>query len=119
MEREGRDLIIQYSPELVNDVIPVDMLPYLSCLTSSDKERIKCEEANHGPRRAAQELLCRIVRRPNSFQEFIRALRETGCGHLADLLFPQDEEAPEDDIGNEGNIEAFHNQVVLEDVNHS
>lgn len=91
MEREERELINRYSPELVADVIPVDMLPYLSCLTSNDKERIKCEETNYGPIRAAQELLCRLVRRPNGFQEFIRALRETGYEHLADLLLPQEE----------------------------
>ena len=91
MEREQKELIKQYLPELVDDVIPVDMLPYLSCLTSNDKEKIKCEETNHGPIRATQELVVRLVRRPNAFQEFIRALRETGCGHLAELLYPQEE----------------------------
>ena len=91
MEREERDLINQYKVDLVDDVIPVDMLPYLSCLTSYDKERIKCEETNNGPRRAAQELLDRLVRRRNGFQEFIRALRETGCEHLANSLLQQEE----------------------------
>lgn len=91
MEIEEKELINRYFPELVDDVIPVDMLPYLSCLTSNDKERIKCDETNHGPIRATQELLFRLVRRRNGFQEFIRALRATGCGHLADLLLPQDE----------------------------
>lgn len=86
-----RDLINRYFIELVNDVIPVDMLPYLSCLTPVDKERIKCEETNQGPIRAAQELLDRLVRRPNAFQDLIRALRETGCGHLAELLYSQEE----------------------------
>lgn len=91
MDRQQRALIYRYFSELVDDVIPVDMLPYLSCLTSRDKDAIKCEETNHGPMRATQILVDRLVRRPNAFQEFIRALRETGCGHLAELLYPQEE----------------------------
>jgi len=91
MEREQRRLIYQHFSALVDDVIPVDMLPYLSCLTSNDKEEIKCEETNHGPMRATQKLVERLTRRPNAFQEFIRALRETGCEHLAELLYPQEE----------------------------
>ena len=35
-----RDLINWHFMELVNNVIPVYMLPYLSCLTPVDKERI-------------------------------------------------------------------------------
>ena len=69
--------------ELVNDVIPVGMLPYLSCLTPADKERIlkRCEERNHVPIQAAQELLDRLVRRRNTFQGLIRGLRETDYDH--------------------------------------
>ena len=91
MEREQKELIKRHLSDLVDDVIPVDMLPYLSCLTSNDKEEIICEEANRGPMRATQKLVERLVRRPNAFQEFIRALRETGCEHLAELLYPQEE----------------------------
>jgi len=91
MEMEQRVLIKRYLSSLVDDVIPVDMLPYLSCLTSNDKEEIRCEETNHGPMRATQKLVERLIRRPNAFQEFIRALRETGCQHLAELLYPQEE----------------------------
>ena len=91
MEREQKELIYRHLSDLVDDVIPVDMLPYLPCLTSNDKEVIKCEETNHGPMRATQILVGRLVRRPNAFQEFIRALRETGCEHLAELLYPQEE----------------------------
>ncbi|XP_020627284.1 mitochondrial antiviral-signaling protein-like isoform X1 [Orbicella faveolata] len=119
MEMEQRELIRRYISSLVDDVIPVDMLPYLSCLTSNDKEEIRCEETNHGPMRATQKLVERLIRRPNAFQEFIRALRETGCEHLAELLYPQEEEAAEEDIRNEENVEArFLEQVALEDVNH-
>ena len=91
MDSQQRALIYRYLSDLVDDVIPVDMLPYLSCLTSNDREEIKCEETNHGPMRATQKLVERLVRRPNAFQEFIGALRETGCQHLAELLYPQEE----------------------------
>lgn len=91
MEMVERDLINRYFMELVNNVIPVDMLPYLSCLTPADKERIKCEERNYGPIQAAQELLDRLVRRRDAFQDLIRALRHTGCGHLVELLYSQEE----------------------------
>lgn len=36
--KEWKMLIYRYFMELVNDVIPVDMLPYLSCLKPIDKE---------------------------------------------------------------------------------
>ena len=88
MDREERDLISENITQLVEDVIPVDMLPYLPCLTKSDKEKIKCEETNHGSMRAAQELIDRLVRRRNSFRQFIEALCETGCRHLAEQLCP-------------------------------
>lgn len=91
MERQQRELIHRNLPDLVADVIPVDMLPYLSCLTSNDKEEIRCEEMNYGPMKATQKLVERLVRRPNAFHEFIRALTETGCEHLAELLYPQEE----------------------------
>ena len=91
MERQQRELIYRNLSHLVDDVIPVDMLPFLSCLKSNDKEQIRCEETNYGPMRATQKLVERLVRRPNAFYEFIRALRETGCEHLAELLDPQEE----------------------------
>lgn len=88
MDREDKSLIDQCLPQLVQDIIPVDMLPYLPCLTQTDKEGIKSEEVNKGPYRAAIFLLDRIRRRTNGFQELVDALRWTGCGHLADLLVP-------------------------------
>ncbi|CAH3018863.1 unnamed protein product [Porites evermanni] len=88
MDREDRSLIDQYFPQLAQDIIPVDMLPYLPCLTQTDKEGIKSEEVNRGPYRATILLLDRIQRRTNGFQELVDALRWTGCGHLADLLVP-------------------------------
>lgn len=91
MNREERNIIDRYNPQLVDDIIPVDMLPYLPCLAPCDKEKIKCEETNYGARRATMELLSRLRRRHDSFPEFIFALRATGCGHLAELLDPQEQ----------------------------
>ena len=88
MDREDRSLIDQFFPQLAQDIIPVDMLPYLPCLTQTDKEGIKSEEVNRGPYRATILLLDRIQRRTNGFQELVDALRWTGCGHLAHLLVP-------------------------------
>lgn len=88
MDREDRSLIDQFFPQLAQDIIPVDMLPYLPCLTQTDKEGIKSEEVNRGPYRATILLLDRIQRRTNGFQELVDALRWTGCAHLADLLVP-------------------------------
>ncbi|KAM7431855.1 hypothetical protein ABFA07_017630 [Porites harrisoni] len=92
MDREDRSLIDQFFPQLAQDIIPVDMLPYLPCLTQTDKEGIKSEEVNRGPYRATILLLDRIQRRTNGFQELVDALRWTGCEHLADLLVPGGEE---------------------------
>ncbi|CAH3037473.1 unnamed protein product [Pocillopora meandrina] len=129
MDREERDLISENITQLVEDVIPVDMLPYLPCLTKSDKEKIKCEETNHGSMRAAQELIDRLVRRRNSFRQFIEALCETGCRHLAEQLFPlqfhegnEQENVIRDerDDRTQGMIVAdFSTQIALDDVNHA
>ena len=91
MNREQRNLIDQFCPQIIQDVIPVDMLPYLLCLTHSDKEAIAHEETRFGPMRAAQELLSRLRRRPDGFEQFIQALTATGCAHLADLLDPREQ----------------------------
>ena len=91
MDREEIQLIDKFFSDLVNDVIPVDMLPYLPCLTQNDKEKIRCEEANHGPMRATQELLNLLVRRRNAFHELVQALRRTRLEHLADLLHSPDD----------------------------
>ena len=91
MNREEREKIDQFSPQIAEDAIPVDMLPYLPCLTQGDKEIIKCEEMNSGPMRATLELLSRLRRRAGAFQEFVEALRLSGCGHLADLLDPREQ----------------------------
>lgn len=129
MDREERDLISENITQLVEDVIPIDMLPYLPCLTKSDKEKIKCEETNHGSMRAAQELIDRLVRRRNSFRELITALCETGCRHLAvqlcPLQFHEENEQGDvirdarDDRNQEIIITDFRNQIALDDVNHA
>ncbi|EDO44281.1 predicted protein [Nematostella vectensis] len=69
-------------PDIVEDVIPGDMMPYLPCLTDDDKEQILCEEENRGSRRAAYLLVDRLKRRRNGMFDFIRALSKTGCHHV-------------------------------------
>ena len=91
MNREQRNLIERFGPQIIEDVIPVDMLPYLLCLTHGDKEVIAHEETRFGPMRAAQELLSRLRRRPDGFEQFLQALNATGCAHLADLLDPREQ----------------------------
>ena len=91
MERDEKEIIDRYCGQICEDAIPVDMLPYLPCLTQSDKEKIKCEETNSGPRQATVKLLWHLRRRAGAFQEFVEALRLSGCGHLADLLDPREQ----------------------------
>ncbi|XP_068726649.1 uncharacterized protein [Montipora capricornis] len=91
MNRDERYLIDQYFPQITQDVIPVDMLPYLNCLTQNDREAIASEEMRQGHMRAAQELLSRLRRRTDGFEQLIQALNATGCEHLANLLVPREQ----------------------------
>lgn len=132
MNREQRNLIERFGPQIIEDVIPVDMLPYLLCLTHSDKEVIAHEETRFGPMRAAQELLSRLRRRPDGFEQFIQALIATGCAHLAHLLDPREQEdlrgTENQDFPEENRREAdrpdrellpFADQVPLDEINHA
>ena len=86
MNREEKEIIDRCYGRIAEDATPVDMLPYLPCLTQSDREIIKCEQTSSGPKQATYELLSRLRRRAGAFQELVDAFRLTGCGHLADLL---------------------------------
>lgn len=126
MNSAEREIIDHYFPEITRDAIPVDMLPYLPCLTQSDKEIITREETNKGPIRAATELLFRVRRRRGAFRELVFALRASGCGHIADLLHPVEQEDAENENSNNFHevgvvrpqAERFLDQVPLVDVNH-
>ncbi|XP_068695212.1 uncharacterized protein [Montipora foliosa] len=129
MNREERYLIDQYFPQITQDVIPVDMLPYLNCLTQNDREAIASEEMRQGHMRAAQELLSRLRRRTDGFEQLIQALNATGCEHLANLLVPREQDPRGDEnlddlpeghgAGHRLNREtpAFREQVALDAIN--
>lgn len=70
------------------ELIPLDVLPYLSCLQKADKEVIEATQKNEGPTRANYVLVDRIKRRHRGFQDFVQALRKCGFEHTALLLDP-------------------------------
>jgi len=70
------------------ELIPVDVLPYLSCLQKVDKEKVEATQRNEGPTRANYDLVDRIKRRHRGFQDFVQALRKCGFEHTALLLDP-------------------------------
>ena len=70
------------------ELIPIDVLPYLSCLQKVDKENIEATQKNEGPTRANYVLVDRIKRRHGGFQNFVQALRKCGFEHTALLLDP-------------------------------
>ena len=70
------------------ELIPVDVLPYLSCLQKVDKEAVEATQKNEGPTRANYVLVDRIKRRHRGFQNFVQALRRCGFEHTALLLDP-------------------------------
>ena len=70
------------------ELIPVDVLPYLSCLQKVDKEKVEATQRNEGPTRANYVLVDRIKRRHRGFQDFVQALRKCGFEHTALLLDP-------------------------------
>ena len=91
MTPEQRTIIRENEPALVADIIPTDILSWFLCLTDDDKDIITADERNSGPTRAARTLLDRLQRRPNSFGQLVRALRENCLNHLAELLDPNNE----------------------------
>lgn len=74
--------------DFMEEVIPGDLLPYLSCLQQTDKEAIEATQSNKGPTTANQTLVDRLKRRDKGFSEFVRALRKCGSEHTALLLDP-------------------------------
>lgn len=74
--------------DFMEEVIPVDLLPHLSCLQQTDKEAIEATQNNKGPTTANQTLVDRLKRRDKGFSEFVRALRKCGSEHTALLLDP-------------------------------
>lgn len=86
MLKTQKEIIDRFMSDLKCDVIPNDMLPYLLCLTEDDRESIQWKQNQEGPRAAVLVLLQRLKRRPDSFEQFLTALKHTGCKHLKELL---------------------------------
>ncbi|PFX15412.1 putative ATP-dependent RNA helicase DDX58 [Stylophora pistillata] len=74
--------------DFMEEVIPVDLLPYLTCLQQTDKEDIEATQNNKGPTTANQTLVDRLKRRDKGFSHFVRALRQTGNEQTALLVDP-------------------------------
>ena len=90
MKPENKKLLDIRLQDFVHDLAPVDILPYLSFLSNEDQEQIECDETRLGPSRATQTLVDRLKRKEDmAFDDFVRALRTTGCDHVAMLLDPQ------------------------------
>ena len=73
----------------LEEVFPCDLLPWLTCLTESDKQQIQCDQDRHGDIKATDTLVDRLKRRQDGFSQFVIALRENGSEHVAMLLDPE------------------------------
>ena len=83
-----RKLLRRFAVQLKSDVIPVEVLPYLYCLTEDDYEQVQFKQDREGPRAAVLILLDRLKKRveQGAFSEFLTALDNTGCRHLKTTL---------------------------------
>ncbi|KAK3604489.1 hypothetical protein CHS0354_019082, partial [Potamilus streckersoni] len=81
----------KHLPRFVNQVDPVQLLPYLPCLSQATMEEIKCRQCNKGKIAAAQELYSHIIRySERGVRQLVEALRNSDIGlmELADLIDP-------------------------------
>lgn len=82
-------LLLERKEHFIEDLCPLDVLPYLTCLSKPDQEKIQCTAKNDGDSRATDELFDRLIKRGReAFPMFIRALRTSGNDHLAMILDP-------------------------------
>lgn len=88
MEPREKRLLDKKLKDFMMDVVPVDLLPYLPCLTRFDKEEIEASQRNHGPTRACCVLVDRLKKRQRGFQQFLQALSQSGSHHVVWLLDP-------------------------------
>ena len=88
MEPREKRILDKKLKDFMMDVVPVDLLPYLPCLTRFDKEEIEASQRNHGPTRACCVLVDRLKKRQRGFQQFLQALRQSGSHHVVLLLDP-------------------------------
>ena len=88
MRPREKQLIDKRLKDFIEEVLPVELFPYLPCLKQQDKEEIAAVQTNHGPMKATQTLVDRLKRRDKAFANFVQALRKCGGAHTALLLDP-------------------------------
>ena len=89
MRDDEKNILTHRLKYFVEDIFPVDLLPSLTCLTTSDREQIQRDQDRHGDRRATDTLVDRLKRRKDGFPQFVNSLRENGSEHVAMLLDPE------------------------------
>ncbi|XP_031552444.1 uncharacterized protein LOC116289637 [Actinia tenebrosa] len=88
MNSKQRQLLKERHQHFKDEVNPADLLPHLTCLIQEDVEIIESTLNNYGPIRALGELLDKLKRRKNGFEQFVVALRKNDLHHVALLLDP-------------------------------
>ncbi|KAI1883791.1 hypothetical protein AGOR_G00235210 [Albula goreensis] len=78
-----QDFVRPEMPQFVEKVKPLDLSPYLVCLTDSDKEQIRMETNNRGNRAGVEMLIDNLKRRENWPEHLIQALEKCGYPSLA------------------------------------
>lgn len=88
MDPKEKKILEEKLKDFMKDIIPVELFPYLPCLTRFDRDEIQASQNNHGSVRASFVLVDRLKRRRDGFQQFVQALRECGSQHIALMLDP-------------------------------
>ena len=86
MKEAERKTIELFEQEIIEALIPTDLLPSLRCLTQADRDEITSHERLCGDIRAAKTLLKCLKRLPFAFGEFLNALETKGLSYLAEKL---------------------------------
>ena len=96
MSQYHRDLLTSKRPQIVDDLLVGDILPYLVenfVFNHDDQQRICAETTDKLKAEKCLDLL--PTRGDKAFGHFVDSLRrEGGCEHLAQLLVTDDQEGP-------------------------
>ncbi|KAL3864496.1 hypothetical protein ACJMK2_006173 [Sinanodonta woodiana] len=90
-EKRLMNQLKQCLSNFVNQVDPIQILPYLPCLSRTAQEEIRAKQDNKGKIVAAQDLYSHIIRyKEKGIKQLLVALRdeEIGLEDLADLIDP-------------------------------
>ena len=86
---DEKKLLTERLQYFIEEVFPCDLLPWLACLTTADKQQIQRDQDRHGDIKATETLVDRLKRRQDGFSQFVIALRSNGSEHVAMLLDPE------------------------------